>query len=99
VYEDETVIEDTFVSTSLVNSSKLTLAGMDVGTALSEYVTRLNVLDSYLKSADTSHYYEYYFGFSLEDGGRARESVSSYNYMFYPLGLATHKIRNNWYVV
>ena len=46
VYEDKTVIEDTFISTTLVNSSKLTLAGKDVGNTLSEYQTRIYVLDS-----------------------------------------------------
>jgi hypothetical protein len=97
VYADETIIEDTFVSTTLVNSSKMTLAGMDVGKTLSEYLTRLNVLDSYLKTANTAHYYKYYFGFSMEDGGWARESSGQFSYMFYPYGLATHKIRNNWY--
>lgn len=98
IYEDETIIEDTFVSTALVNSSKLTLAGKDMGNTLSEYHTRINVLDSYLKTADAAHYYKYYFGYFMEDGGCARDNVSPYYNMFYPFGLATHQIRNNnWY--
>jgi hypothetical protein len=97
VYEDKTVIEDTFISTTLVNSSKLTLAGKDVGNTLSEYQTRIYVLDSYLKTADAAHYYKYYFGYFMEDGGYARDNVSPYYNLYYPYGLATHKIRNNWY--
>ena len=97
VYADETIIEDTFVSTTLVNSSKMTLAGMDVGNTLSEYLTRLNVLDSYLKTANTAHYYKYYFGFSMEDGGWARDNTGQFSYMYYPYGMTTRKIRNNWY--
>jgi hypothetical protein len=97
VYADETIIEDTFVSTTLVNSSKLTLAGKDVGNALSEYMARLNVLDAYLKTANAAHYYKYYFGYYMEDGGWARDQVAPFYYMYYPYGLATHKIRNNWY--
>ena len=37
VYADETIIEDTFVSTTLVNASSMTLAGADIGKTLSEY--------------------------------------------------------------
>jgi len=75
----------------------MTLAGKDVGNALSEYFTRIKVLDAYLKTADAAHYYKYYFGYFLEDGGYARDNVSPYYNMYYPLGLATHQIRNNWY--
>ena len=55
------------------------------------------MLDSYLKTADAVHYYKYYFGYFMEDGGYGRDNVSPYYNMFYPYGLATHQIRNNWY--
>jgi hypothetical protein len=68
-----------------------------VGNALSEYMTRLNVLDAFLKTANAAHYYKYYFGYYMEDGGWARDQEAPFYYMYYPYGLATHKIRNNWY--
>ena len=97
VYVDETIIEDTFVSTSLVNTSRLTLAGKEIGTTLAEFNTRLNVLDQYLKTADVTHYYAYYFGVSLTDGGRARDGVSSYAEIYDPYGITVATIGGHNY--
>ena len=97
MYADETIIEDTFVSTTLVNASKMTLGGAELGTVLSEYAVRLNVLDEYLKTADVDHYYEYYFGVDLTDGGRARDAVSSYQEIYYPTGIEVANINGSNY--
>ena len=59
---------------------------------LAEYKTRLAVLDQYLKVADMAHYYNYYFGVSLTDGGRARDAVSNYAEIYDPFGIAVATI-------
>ena len=98
MYADETIIEDTFVSTTLVNASSMTLAGADVGKVLAEYKVRLNVLDQYLKTADVTKYYRYYFGITMYDGGRARDNVASYSRMYNPYGMETVNIGGTWCV-
>ena len=74
-FVDRTRMTPQFVSSSLVNASNMYLAGKDMGEVLSQYKVRLDVLDEYLKSADVSHYYAYYFGMELADGGRAQDDA------------------------
>ncbi len=68
--EDETIIEPEFVSTHLLNASAITMNGLDLVKTIREFRTRITVLDEYLKTADVAHYYKFYFGMDMQDGGR-----------------------------
>ena len=87
----------TFISSTLVNATKLHLAGQDVRAVLSEYRMRMDVLDAFLKDADPAHYYAYYFGVALEDGGLARDGVGSFNFLYQPNDIVAAEINGQTY--
>ena len=95
---DRTRMTPQFVSTTRMNATEMVLAGQDVGNVLAEYHTRLDVLDDFLKTASSSHYYSYYFGISLSDGGYARDGVGVYGSLYQPNELISVEIDGNKYV-
>ena len=97
VNTDETVISPNFVSSSLINASTVVLSGSDMGSTLDDYATRLNMLDNYLQTADGPHYYLYYFGMVLEDGGRALNQGGVYTSMLRAHDVTTATIGGSVY--